>query len=83
KERIVCTQKEMRRNVFTVIGCIMLIGFLTIGFFIFPIGLTFCAMIGLWYGCQKNDKLFVKWSIAALIMGVILVLYTFGVIFSM
>ena len=28
-------------------GIIMLIGFITIGFFIFPIGITLCSIIGL------------------------------------
>lgn len=43
-------------------GIIMLAGYVTIGFFIVPIGITLCAIIGLFYGFKKKDKLFGRCS---------------------
>lgn len=52
-------------------GIIMLIGFITIGFFIFPIGITLCSIIGLCYGITGKDKLFTRWSFIGLSVGII------------
>lgn len=37
----------MRNKILVIMGFIMLIGFITIGFFIFPAGIPACAVIGL------------------------------------
>lgn len=76
-------KNNMRRDILIALGFIMLIGFLTIGFFIFPIGITLCASIGLYYGYRKHDKPFIKWSAVALIIGIIFLIYTFCLIGSM
>lgn len=73
----------MRSGVLVVIGFIMLIAFVVIGFFALPIGITLCAIIGLCYGFLKSDKLFIRWSAVALLIGVILVVYSFSLISSM
>lgn len=74
----------MKRNsIFAIMGAIMLIGFITIGFFVFPIGISLCSIIGLCYGIKKKDKLFVKWSLVALSIGVSIDIYTLLLIYSM
>lgn len=73
----------MRSKILAVMGFIMLAGFLTIGFFVFPIGITICAIIGLCYGYKKKDKPFIQWSAVALAIGIASVIYTLFVIHSM
>lgn len=73
----------MRTTLLTTMGFIILIGFLAIGFFIFPIGITLCAALGLVYGCRNSDKLFINWSTAALAIGIALIIYTLCLINSM
>lgn len=64
-------------------GIIMLIGFITIGFFIFPIGITLCSIIGLCYGITGKDKLSTRWSFIGLSVGIIFFIYTYYVIQGM
>lgn len=73
----------MRSKILTAMGFIMLIGFMTTGVFVFPGGITLCAIIGLCYGYRKNDKPFIKWSAAALLAGIALIIYTLCLINSM
>lgn len=64
-------------------GFIMLAGFMTIGFFVFPAGITLCAIIGLCYGYWKKDKPFIKWSAIAFAVGIAIIIYTLCLIHSM
>lgn len=64
-------------------GAIMLIGFITLGFFIIPIGISICAIIGLIYGIKTKDKSFTKWSIVALVLGIACISYALLTIKSM
>lgn len=73
----------MRSKILTIMGFLMLLGFLTIGFFVFPVGIPLCAVIGIGYGRWKDDKPFVKWSAVALVIGIVLVIYTLCLIRSM
>lgn len=73
----------MNNKVLTAMGFIMLIGFITIGFFIFPIGIPVCAVVGLGYGIKYKERLFIKWSSVALLIGLVLLVYTWGLIQSM
>lgn len=76
-------EREMRGLVVTVMGFIMLLGFMTIGFFVFPIGITLCAVIGLCYGYRKKDKPFMKGSVVALVIGLAIIIYTLCLVSSM
>ncbi|WP_410067657.1 hypothetical protein [Barnesiella intestinihominis] len=73
----------MRNKILIIMGIIMLIGFITIGFFIFPIGITLCSIIGLCYGITGKDKLFTRWSFIGLSVGIIFLIYTYYVIQGM
>lgn len=74
---------HMQVKVWTAIGIIMLVSFMTLGLFAFPIGIPVCSIIGLIYGIKKKDKLFTKWSIVALGIGIACMIYTLAVIKSM
>lgn len=73
----------MRNSILAIMGFLMLIGFITIGFFVFPVCIPLCGIIGLCYGIKKKDKLFVKWSLIVLSIGVIIDVYTLFLIYSM
>lgn len=73
----------MRNKILVVMGFFMLIGFITIGFFIFPTSIPLCAVAGLYYGIKEKDKLLVKCSAIALIIGFVLLIYTWCLIQSM
>lgn len=74
---------HMQVKVWTAIGIIMLVSFMTLGLFAFPIGIPVCSVIGLIYGIKKKDKLFTRWSIVALGIGIACMIYTLAVIKSM
>lgn len=65
-----------RNKVLTIMGIIILIGIISIGFFVFPIGISMCAITGLCYGCKYKDKLFIRWSSVGLVTGIGLSIYT-------
>lgn len=73
----------MRNKLLIIMGFIMLVGFMTIGFFIFPMGITLCGIIGTYYGYRKSDQLFLRWSALALVVGIALIIYTLCLIGSM
>lgn len=64
-------------------GIIMLVCFLTLGLFAFPVGIPLCGMVGLIYGMKSKDKNFMKWSAWGLLVGVAIIVYTLFVIKSM
>lgn len=73
----------MRGKIVAIMGFIMLIGFALIGFFIIPVGIPLCAAIGIGYGIKHKDALFTKWSVAALVIGLISAVYTCFLVQSM
>ncbi len=75
--------KETKRKVLTAMAVILITGTILIKFFIIPVGITLCAIIGLWYGVKYKDKVFVRWSSVGLIIGTGLIIYTLCLISSM
>lgn len=73
----------MRNSILAIMGFLMLIGFITMGFFVFPVCVPLCGMIGWCYGVKKKDKFFVKWSLIALSIGIIIDICTLFLIYSM
>lgn len=61
----------------------MLVSFLLLGFFAFPIGISVASVVGLMYGIRNKDGLFTKCSIVALLVGIACIIYTLIVIKSM
>lgn len=72
-----------RNKVLTIMGIIILMGVISIGFFVFSIGISMCAITGLCYGCKYKDKLFIRWSSVGLVIGIGLSIYTWCLISSM
>lgn len=62
---------------------IMLILFITTGFFSIPIGISVCSIIGIIYSYKYKDRRFLKWSMLALAIGIASVTYTLILIKSM
>lgn len=75
--------RNTRIKILIAIGTIMLVGFLLVGFFVFPIGISLCSIISFLYGIKSKDRLFTKWSIVTLIIGIAYIIYTLFVIKSM
>lgn len=76
-------ERKLRDKILMIIAVVMLICIITIGAFAIPVGITSCAIIGLCYGLYKKDRLFTKWSVAALLIGILLTTYTICLIGSM
>lgn len=72
-----------RNKILTIMGIIILIGVTSMGFFVFPIEISICAIVGLCYGCKYKDKLFIRYSSVGLIIGIGLSIYTWCLISSM
>lgn len=73
----------MREKVLILIGAILLVGILQLGFFAIPIGIPICSVIGLLYGIKHKDRLFVKCSFIALAVGIASIICTLIVVKSM
>lgn len=73
----------MKNRVWMIMGAVMLICLVTLGFFAFPVGIPLCSIIGLVYGIRNKDRLFTRWSIVALAIGMVCIIYTLLVIRSM
>lgn len=70
----------------TIISCmavIMLILIIATGFFSIPIGVSVCSFLGTVYGYKYKDKIFLKWSLVALSIGIAYIIYTLILIKSM
>lgn len=74
---------NLRNKVLTAMGIIMLVCFLTIGFFAFPVGIPLCAIIGLGYGLKYKEKRFTLFSSVGLVIGIVWAVYTLLLIRSM
>lgn len=74
---------NLRNKVLTAMGIIMLVCFLTIGFFAFPVGIPLCAIIGLVYGQKYKEKRFTLFSFVGLVIGIGWAIYTLLLIRSM
>lgn len=73
----------MRKRVFALMGIIMLVSLVGLGFFAFPVGIPLCGLVGLIYGIKHKDKTFLAGSSLALLLGTVLAAYTFLLIHSM
>lgn len=75
--------KSIRAKVLGLIGIVMLICMVLLGFFAVPIGLTVCSLIGVIYGFKYKDKPFRIYSYIFLVLGISVVVYTLFNIYSM
>lgn len=74
---------NLRNKILTAMGIIMLVCFLTIGFFAFPVGIPLCAIIGLVYGLKYKEKRFTLFSSVGLVIGIGWAIYMLLLISSM
>jgi len=74
---------NLRNKVLIVMGIIMLVCFLTIGFFAFSVVFPLCAIIGLVYGLKYKEKRFTLFSCIGLVIGIGWAIYTLLLIRSM
>ena len=80
---MIIAMNNSRNKVLIVMGIIMLVCFLTIGFFAFPVGIPLCAIIGLVYGLRYKEKRFTLFSSVGLVIGIGWAVYTLLLIRSM
>lgn len=73
----------MKSKILVAMGISILVGFLTLGFFAFPIGIPLCGAIGLVYGLKNKDRSFIKGSLIALLIGIAFIIYALLLINSM
>lgn len=66
----------MKSKILVAMGISMFVGFLTLGFFAFPIGIPLCGVIGLRYGFKNKDRSFIKGSLITLLIGIAFIIYT-------
>lgn len=72
-----------RTKIISCMALIMLILIIATGFFSIPIGVSVCSILGTIYGYKYKDKSFLKWSLVALSIGIISIIYTLILIKSM
>ena len=72
-----------RTKIISRMAVVMLILIIIIGSFSIPIGISACSVIGIIYGYKNKDKNFFKWSLIALSIGIVSIIYTFILIKSM
>ena len=73
----------MRKKVTSVIVILMLICMAVLGVFAVPVGFTLCSLVGIVYGLRYHDRAYLKYAVAGLILGLIALLYTVTLIYSM
>lgn len=65
------------------VAAIMLVLILTICFFAIPVGVTLSSLICVIYGIKSFSRIFLKWSVIFLVIGIVSVIYTIILIVSM
>lgn len=80
---MIIAMNNLRNKVLIVMGIIMLVCFLTIGFFAFPVAIPLCAIIGLVYGLKYKEKRFTLFSCIGLVIGIGWAIYMLLLIRSM
>jgi predicted membrane protein len=72
-----------RTKIISCMAVIMLMLIITTGSFSIPIGVSVCSILGTAYGYKYKDKGFLKWSLVALFIGIVSIIYTLMLIKSM
>ena len=72
-----------RTKIISCMAVIMLILIIITGLFSIPIGVSVCCILGTIYGYKYKDKSFLKWSLVALSIGIVSIIYALILIKSM
>lgn len=65
----------MKNNILVTMAILILVGLAVQGIFGVAAGILVSAVIGIIYGAVKKDKQFVKWSVTALVIDLICILW--------
>jgi len=65
----------MKNNILVTMAILILVGLAVQGIFGVAAGILISAVIGIIYGAVKKDKQFVKWSVTALVIDLICILW--------
>ena len=64
----------MKNNILITMGLLILVGLAVQGIFGVATGILVSAVIGIVYGVVKKKKLFIKWSVVALIIDLVCII---------
>ena len=64
----------MRNNILITIALLILVGLAVQGIFGVAAGILVSAVIGIIYGVVKKKKLFIKWSVVALVIDLVCII---------
>lgn len=64
----------MKNNILITMGLLILVGLAVQGIFGVAAGILVSAVIGIVYGVVKKKKLFIKWSVVALIIDLVCII---------
>lgn len=66
-----------RTRILSLIGTIMLVSIIFLGFFAVPVGITLSSLVGIIYSIRTKDQKFRKWSTIFLVIGLLCCIYFF------
>lgn len=64
----------MRNNILITMALLILVGLVVQGIFGIAAGILISAIIGIVYGVVKKKKLFIKWSVIALVIDLVCII---------
>lgn len=64
----------MRNNILITMALLILVGLAVQGIFGIAAGILVSAVIGIIYGVAKKKKLFIKWSVVALVIDLVCII---------
>lgn len=64
----------MRNNILITMALLILVGLAVQGIFGIAAGILVSAVIGIIYGVVKKKKLFIKWSVVALVIDLVCII---------
>lgn len=64
----------MRNNILITMALLILVGLAVQGIFGIAAGILISAIIGIVYGVVKKKKLFIKWSVIALVIDLVCII---------
>lgn len=64
----------MRNNILITMALLILVGLAVQGIFGITAGILISAIIGIVYGVVKKKKLFIKWSVIALVIDLVCII---------
>lgn len=73
----------MRVKIGLVMGAVLLISFLLLGVFALPVGIPVSAVIGILGALKTHDRTLLLGSVGLLAIGIVCIVYTLVLVYSM